>query len=125
MIKHTNMKVKIIATGEIKEVLKRQSYPLEYIDKEGNIYTCGEADRIWDDSIDWEQRRYEIAKECVSSMICDAYKQARDGFKSAQDNPSYTSGSASIKEYLDHYMQYAVHTSIEYADELIKQLKGE
>lgn len=88
------MKVKIIATGEIKEVLKRQSYPLEYIDKEGNIYTCGEADRIWDNSIDWEQRRYEIAKEILPNVLC---ANERDSAK----------------------------TALCYADELIKQLKGE
>lgn len=48
--------------------------------------------------IDWEQRRYEIAKEVLSKLV--------------------------VRGDLPRDFDYNVQRSIEYADELIKQLKG-
>ena len=55
--------------------------------------------------IDWEQRRYELAKSAMSSLLCSSLWQniRTDGFR-----PSTL-----------------VNDALEYADEMIKQLKEE
>lgn len=44
-----------------------------YRDTDGNSYHWRNLEFIEEktDSIDWEQRRYEIAKECVAVLMCN------------------------------------------------------
>lgn len=56
-----------------------------------------------DESPDWEQRRYEIAKDCLAGIFPNTQK-ASDVYES--------------KKYS------AVWQAVDYADELIKKLKG-
>ncbi|WP_337659598.1 hypothetical protein [Butyricimonas virosa] len=54
-------------------------------------------------AIDWEQRRYEIAKDVLTGIIAEESIPGCDPF---------------------HYIDKDVSRAIEYADELIKQLKS-
>lgn len=56
-----------------------------------------------DKAIDWEQRRYEIAKDALVGIISGESIPGTDPF---------------------HYIDKDVSRAIEYADELIKQLKS-
>lgn len=93
------MKAKIKKTGEIIDVKEYASVKegvgfLGYIDEGGKTYPKEELTVIGESkSIDWEQRRYEIAKSCLNALLA---------------NNDY---------------QECVNESIEYADKLIKKLK--
>jgi hypothetical protein len=54
-------------------------------------------------AIDWEQRRYEIAKDVLTGIIAEESIPGCDPF---------------------HYIDKDVSRAIEYADELIKRLKS-
>lgn len=54
-------------------------------------------------AIDWEQRRYEIAKDALTGIISEESIPGTDPF---------------------HYIDKDVSRAIEYADELIKRLKS-
>lgn len=56
-----------------------------------------------DKAIDWEQRRYEIAKDVLIGIIAEESIPGTDPF---------------------HYIDKDVSRAIEYADELIKRLKS-
>lgn len=56
-----------------------------------------------DKAIDWEQRRYEIAKDALVGIISEESIPGTDPF---------------------HYIDKDVSRAIEYADELIKHLKS-
>lgn len=56
-----------------------------------------------DKAIDWEQRRYEIAKDVLTGIIAEESIPGCDPF---------------------HYIDKDVSRAIEYADELIKHLKS-
>lgn len=56
-----------------------------------------------DSAIDWEQRRYEIAKDALAGIISEESIPGTDPF---------------------HYIDKDVSRAIEYADELIKHLKS-
>lgn len=96
------MKAKIIRTGEILKV--------GYITmlRDDSLYNASVHDiEIIDDStdkaIDWEQRRYEIAKDALAGIISEESIPGVDPF---------------------HYIDKDVSRAIEYADELIKRLKA-
>lgn len=103
------MKAKIISTGEIID-FKGSSIEhgtSTWIDS-NNIYHQGEfanggIEILEKDSINWEQRRYEIAKSAMNSLLCSSswQKIREDGFRPT----------------------ILVDDAIVYADELIKQLK--
>lgn len=57
----------------------------------------------WGKEIDWEQRRYEIAKDALAGIISEESIPGTDPF---------------------HYIDKDVSRAIEYADELIKRLKA-
>lgn len=97
------MKAKIISTGEILKV----GY-ITMLRDDDSLYNASVHDiEIIDDStdkaIDWEQRRYEIAKDALTGII------AEESIPGA--NPY-------------HYFDEDVSRAIKYADELIKRLKA-
>lgn len=97
------MKAKIISTGEILKV----GY-ITMLRDDDSLYNASVHDiEIIDDStdkaIDWEQRRYEIAKDALAGIISEESIPGVDPF---------------------HYIDKDVSRAIEYADELIKQLKS-
>lgn len=97
------MKAKIISTGEILKV----GY-ITMLRDDDSLYNASVHDiEIIDDStdkaIDWEQRRYEIAKDALAGIISEESIPGTDPF---------------------HYIDKDVSRAIEYADELIKQLKS-
>lgn len=97
------MKAKIISTGEILKV----GY-ITMLRDDDSLYNASVHDiEIIDDStnkvIDWEQRRYEIAKDALAGIISEESIPGTDPF---------------------HYIDKDVSRAIEYADELIKHLKS-
>ena len=97
------MKAKIISTGEILKV----GY-ITMLRDDDSLYNASVHDiEIIDDStdkaIDWEQRRYEIAKDALAGIISEESIPGVDPF---------------------HYIDKDVSRAIEYADELIKHLKS-
>lgn len=97
------MKAKIISTGEILKV----GY-ITMLRDDDSLYNASVHDiEIIDDStdkaIDWEQRRYEIAKDALAGIISEESIPGTDPF---------------------HYIDKDVSRAIEYADELIKRLKA-
>ena len=98
------MKVKIKKTGEIYNIAEYDQVEVDTCDSYGNPLTFDydEVEFIQEKSsdIDWEQRRYEIARNILSSMCGD-------------------------KSYDDTSIITMVNTSISIADTLIKELKGE
>ena len=97
------MKAKIISTGEILKV----GY-ITMLRDDDSLYNASVHDiEIIDDStdkaIDWQQRRYEIAKDALTGII------AEESISGA--NPY-------------HYFDEDVSRAIKYADELIKRLKA-
>jgi hypothetical protein len=67
------MKVRIKKTGEIINIADYARVVLDKCDSYGNPIEVGfdEVEIIQDNpsNIDWEQRRYEIAKECVVVLM--------------------------------------------------------
>lgn len=104
------MKAKIISTGEIVKIVSSK-FEMGYVtvlreDKKFTNVTSDEIEMIdgWGEKeIDWEQRRYEIAKDALTGII------AEESISGA--NPY-------------HYFDEDVSRAIKYADELIKQLKS-
>ena len=103
------MKVKIKSTGEIIEVYKdmHDDFRRFFVDIKDNTktYELEDIELINEDSIDWEQRRYESAKSAMNSLLCSSswQKIREDGFRP----------------------NILVDDAIMYADELIRQLKKE
>lgn len=97
------MKAKIISTGEILKVgyitMLRDDDSL-YNASVHDIEIIGDST---DKAIDWEQRRYEIAKDALAGIISEESIPGVDPF---------------------HYIDKDVSRAIEYADELIKRLKA-
>lgn len=67
--------------------------------------------------IDWEQRRYEIAKACLAQRINSEHYRINDLIQGLTE-----SEATSIVKQM---MEALIKSSVVYADELIKQLKGE
>lgn len=97
------MKAKIISTGEILKVgyitMLRDDNSLY----NANVHDIEIIDDSTDKAIDWEQRRYEIAKDALAGIISEESIPGTDPF---------------------HYIDKDVSRAIEYADELIKHLKS-
>lgn len=93
------MKAKIKGTGEIVDVRPNGEITIhnrctKYAAKDGRVFVNSELDFY---SIDWEQRRYEIAKDVMAA----SFNQPMDG--------------VSIASY--------VHNCVQWADALIEELK--
>jgi hypothetical protein len=100
------MKTKIKKTGEIVDVISYGNNFVSYIDNKGIEHLCAPLNYYLDieqikneKQIDWEQRRYEIAKGILRGLIIN--------------NSLMTSNISTSM----------VKKSIKYADEMIKQLK--
>ena len=101
------MKAKVIETGEIVDVVsitdRQYGCLIRYWDsKNEKVYSIFELDfRVGNEEtvkpIDWEQRRYEIAKDVMAA----SFNQPMDG--------------VSIASY--------VHNCVQWADALIEELK--
>ena len=69
------MKARIKKTGEVINIANHARVTLDQCDSWGNPVELGfdEVEILSDNtstiSIDWEQRRYEIAKECVAVLM--------------------------------------------------------
>lgn len=104
------MKAKIISTGEIVKIVSSK-FEMGYVTvlREDKKFTNVASDEIemiddWEKKeIDWEQRRYEIARDALTGII------AEESISGA--NPY-------------HYFDEDVSRAIKYADELIKRLKA-
>lgn len=101
------MKARIKKTGEIANIADYSRVVLESCDSWGNPleYPLDEVEIIEEraDDIDWEQRRYEIAKEMLTVIF--------------QETKEYSS-SGGISDYHD-----IPKLAVDYADLLIAELK--
>ena len=107
------MKCRIKKTGEIIDVISlscdtegKPTDTVDYIDSKGVEYHNEKLNYYWDlepidiSNIDWEQCRYEIAKDTLSALN--------------------TGKGADCDE---KYISYVVNISVKFADLLIKELK--
>lgn len=113
------MKVKVIETGEIFEV-ERHEYNCElkkmiffdknrreYKEDEIELLECGKYYDIPVKHVDWEQRRYELAKAALNGMLA----HSRNGHGYHPRDPQMNWHDAIAEE------------SIEIADAVIEKLK--
>ena len=107
------MKAKIKATGEIINIADYARVVLSQCDSRGNPIELGfdEVEILQEDTsdIDWEQRRYEIAKIMMHAIYLD------DG------NAERADKSGLGFEYKD--FQGSVKEAVRFADALIAELK--
>lgn len=105
------MKAKIIETGEIVTILaiSTEHMTIQCYGNDGIVrlepLSRGDIEIVSDTekNIDWEQRRYELAKDAMNSILT---APIGDG---VNPNPS---------------IEEAVMLSVKFADTLIKELKG-
>lgn len=78
------MKAKVIATGEILKVVDRSLNLYVWLCKEdGSIirYKSEEVEFICDKKIDWEQRRFDLAKFALQGLLSNVkYQELSDGY---------------------------------------------
>lgn len=108
------MKARIKKTGEIVEVIKysKHNHCIEYGNSFGEYDTksLDDVDLILDEpTIDWEQRRYEIAKDVMAAFI---------------SAPSYLFCVNNNYYETSHSLPRSVaEDAVEYAEALIEELK--
>lgn len=103
------MKAKVKDTGEIVDV-KFSTHPNPAVDE--TYWWCKDKQESYHKSeldfmecdIDWEQRRYELAKDAMSSILTATVTEGVNPKPSVEDVAMY---------------------SVKFADALIKELKGE
>ena len=122
------MKKRIRKTGEIVDVIsyndcndtKRHSYDwVAYVDKNGDEWNVPmnffldfkDVEEELTKEIDWEQRRYEIAKEAISAIMSNGEFYDQVLYEGAQLN-----GSRTIPVNISH-------AAVVFADALIAELK--
>lgn len=93
------MKATIKATGEIVEIKDLYDDGTALV---GNMYIKVSELNFFSETIDWEQRRYELAKAAMQGFCSNSHEQG-------MSNGSYMTAQRSLS----------------YADALIKKLKGE
>lgn len=115
------MKARIKKTGEIIEILgiSNEYGTVTYIDYLNNLRHANFSDgviELIDDyesaqksPIDWEQRRYELAKEAMGAFIASPNYQF-------YSNREYYEGSIATAEYI-------AKGAVNYADALIAELR--
>lgn len=100
------MKARVKATGEIINIADYARVTLDRCDSYGNPIELSfdEVEILQErsDNIDWEQRRYELAKAAMQGFCSNPHQQIMDA------------DSNMVAEW-----------SIGFADSLIKKLKGE
>lgn len=106
------MKARIKATGEIVEV--EDLYDVGTALVNGRYFKVSELDFLDNfETIDWEQRRYELAKSAIQGLISNSFWMKNLGMF--------------LDEHPDSKIDVIETISIEsinYADALIKKLKG-
>lgn len=99
------MKARVKATGEIINIADYARVTLDKCDSYGSPIELSfdEVEILQErsDNIDWEQRRYEIAKEVLSGILIWIAYSGEDSY---------------CTENCKH--------AVKYADELVRQLKG-
>lgn len=111
------MKARIKKTGEIVEVVKysKHNHCIEYGNSFGEYDTksLDDVDLILDEpTIDWEQRRYEIAKDVMAGII------------SNEEQAAYARVEAKYEKGEIHTIPKAISRyAIALADGLIEELK--
>lgn len=93
------MKARIKSTGEIVEIKDLYDDGTALV---GNMYIKVSELNFFSENIDWEQRRYELAKAAMQGFCSNSHEQG-------MSNGSYMTAQRSLS----------------YADALIKKLKGE
>lgn len=93
------MKAKIKSTGEIVEIKNLYDDGTALVNDK--YFKVSELD-FFSETIDWEQRRYELAKAAMQGFCSNSHEQG-------MSNGSYMTAQRSLS----------------YADALIKKLKGE
>ena len=94
------MKARIKSTGEIVEIKNLYDDGTALVNDK--YFKVSELD-FFSETIDWEQRRYELAKAAMQGFCSNSYEQR------GMSNGSYLTAQRSLS----------------YADALIKKLKGE
>lgn len=106
------MKARIRKTGEIV-TLRNLHADGTAMDVNGRYYHQGDISEFIEESnhsIDWEQRRYEIAKEAMGALI------SSPSYQFCVNNNYYESSIAQP--------EYVAKDAVKYADALITELKG-
>ena len=100
------MKARVKSTGEIINIADYARVTLDKCDSYGDPIELSfdevEIFQERSDNIDWEQRRYELAKSAMQGFCSNSHEQG-------MSNGSYMTAQRSLS----------------YADALIKKLKGE
>ncbi len=112
------MKARIKETGEIINISDYARVTLDKCDSYGSPIELSfdEVEILQErsDNIDWEQRRYELAKAAMQGILSD------------EEEVSYACSEATYKENEKHTVPKAVaRFAIACADALINELKGE
>lgn len=112
------MKTRIKETGEIINISDYARVTLDKCDSYGSPIELSfdEVEILQErsDNIDWEQRRYELAKAAMQGILSD------------EEEVSYACSEATYKENEKHTVPKAVaRFAIACADALINELKGE
>lgn len=112
------MKARVKATGEIINIADYARVRLDRCDSYGNPIELSfdEVEILQErsDNIDWEQRRYELAKAAMQALISNSFFMKNLGMY--------------LDEHPDKKMdaiEVVAIESINYTDVLIKKLKGE
>lgn len=112
------MKARVRATGEIINIADYARVTLDRCDSYGNPIELSfdevEIFQERSDNIDWEQRRYELAKAAMQALISNSFFMKNLGMY--------------LDEHPDKKMdaiEVVAIESINYTDVLIKKLKGE
>ena len=104
--KETNMKARVKATGEIINIADYARVTLDKCDSYGDPIELSfdEVEILQErsDNIDWEQRRYELAKAAMQGFCSNSHEQV-----------------------MNASLNMTVEWSLGFADALIKKLKGE
>jgi hypothetical protein len=111
------MKARIKETGEIINISDYARVTLDKCDSYGSPIELSfdEVEILQErsDNIDWEQRRYELAKAAMQGILSD------------EEEVSYACSEATYKENEKHTVPKAVaRFAIACADVLINELKG-
>lgn len=100
------MKAKVRGTGEIIDVKPRGTSTTihmscsEFVSRDGRVFPSVYLDIISD--IDWEQRRYEIAKDMLAAFMSNSNSNAFGGSKGNQARDAVEYADALIDELKKH-----------------------
>lgn len=111
------MKARIKDTGELINIANYSRVILDKCDSYGSPIELGfdEVEIIQEksDNIDWEQRRYEIAKSAIQGILSD------------EGEVGYACSEATYKENEKHTVPAVARFAVACADALINELKGD